>query len=184
MSIINILTKAQFASIAESKAGLKGLRSILLENQQETRILKDTSIFLSHSHSDKVVVEQAVVFFRGLGISVYVDWADETMPDKPNGITAQKIKDQIKKNDKFILLATNNAIASKWCNWEVGIGDIRKFQSNKIAIFPLADNDRSWDGNEYLQIYPRIQQGFKDKNEYFIWYPDGTLEEITEWLKR
>lgn len=46
------------------------------------------------------------------------------MPEKTSGLTATKIKYQIYKNDKFILLATDNAIASKWCNWEVGIGDI------------------------------------------------------------
>ena len=112
----------------------------------------------------------AKAFFENLGIEIYVDWADETMPERPNGVTAQKIKKQIMStNDKFILLATNNAVASKWCNWEVGIGDSFKLLKKKIAILPLADNSGTWNGNEYLQIYPRIEKSGANSNDYFVW---------------
>lgn len=119
-----------------------------------------------------------------MGISIYVDWADETMPEKTNGITAQKIKRQIYRNDKFVLLATNSAITSKWCNWEVGIGDIYKLSSRKIALLPLAENSGVWNGNEYLQIYPRIEKDSLKNNEYYICYPDGTFEELLIWLNK
>jgi hypothetical protein len=181
---MSILTKSQFATIAQTKAGYKGLSGVLNENRQFSRSTQLTSVFLSHSHLDKDVVEQAVSFFRNFGIAVYVDWADKTMPEKPNGETAQNIKNQIIVNDKFVLLATNNAITSKWCNWEVGIGDTYKFKNKNIALLPLADNSGTWNGNEYLQIYPRIEQGSTYKNDYYVWYPDGTLENITDWLKR
>jgi len=181
---MNILTKSQFSTVAQQKAGNKGLSGVLNENKQFSRATQLTSIFLSHSHTDKDVVEQAVSFFRNFGITVYVDWADKTMPESPNGETAKKIKDQIILNDKFVLLGTNAAIASKWCNWEVGIGDTYKLSNKKIAILPLADNSGTWNGNEYLQIYPRIEQGNTNKSDYFVWYPDGTIENITEWLKR
>lgn len=144
-----------------------------------------TSIFLSHSHIDKDVIEKAKIFFENLGISIYVDWADKTMPESTNGVTAQKIKSQIiSDNDKFILLATNNAVASKWCNWEVGIADSFKLIHKKIALFPLADNSGTWNGNEYLQIYPRIERGTNNLNEYWVLYPNGTIESISVWLNR
>ena len=181
---MSIITKSQFASIAQTKAGYKGISGILNENRQFSRSTQLTSIFLSHSHTDKETVKQAVSFFRNFGISVYVDWADETMPEKPNGETAAKIKNQINLNDKFVLLATNSAIISKWCNWEVGIGDTYKFSHKKIALLPLADNSGTWNGNEYLQIYPRIEQGSTNKSDYYVWYPDGSLENIIQWLKR
>ena len=127
-----------------------------------------TSIFLSHSHLDKAKIEQAKLFFENLGIRIYVDWADQTMPEKTNGITAQRIKNQIiSLNDKFILLATNNAVTSKWCNWEVGIADPFKLSSKKMALLPLADNSGNWNGNEYLQIYPSLKID-KDKKELFV----------------
>lgn len=74
--------------------------------------------------------------------------ADQTMPEKTDAITAQKIKNQIiSLNDKFILLATNNAVCSRWCNWEIGIADTFKLSAQKIALLPLADNRGKWDGN-------------------------------------
>ncbi|HNV95641.1 MAG TPA: toll/interleukin-1 receptor domain-containing protein [Bacteroidales bacterium] len=179
-----IFTRSQFATIAQSKAGTKGLKGFVNESKLFSRTSQSTSIFLSHSHTDKDVVEQAVTFFRTLGINIYVDWADETMPEKPNGETAQKIKGQIVINDKFILLATNSAVASKWCNWEVGIGDTYKLRNKKIALLPLSDNSGTWNGNEYLQIYPRIEKGNSNPNDYYVWYPDNTCELLTTWLNR
>lgn len=143
-----------------------------------------TSIFLSHSHHDKAQVEQAKNFFENLGYSIYVDWADETMPEKTNGATAQKIKGQIGSNDKFVLLATNNAVISKWCNWEVGIGDTYKMANRKIAILPLADNNGHWQGNEYLQIYPSIERNPTMLNSYQVVYPNFTSESLSTWLNR
>jgi len=179
-----IFTRSQFATIAQSKAGTKGLKGFVNESKLFSRTSQSTSIFLSHSHTDKDVVEQAVTFFRTLGINIYVDWADETMPEKPNGETAQKIKGQIVINDKFILLATNSAVASKWWNWEVGIGDTYKLRNKKIALLPLSDNSGTWNGNEYLQIYPRIEKGNSNPNDYYVWYPDNTCELLTTWLNR
>jgi hypothetical protein len=176
-----ILTRSEFAIIAQNKAGYRSLN----ETRMYSKTSATTSIFLSHSHYDKEVVKQAKAFFENLEIAIYVDWADETMPESPNGVTAQKIKNQIISiNDKFILLATNNAVASKWCNWEVGIGDPFKLPKKKMAILPLADNSGTWNGNEYLQIYPRIEKSNTSSNTYYVWYPDGTLEDIVTWLKR
>ena len=107
------------------------------------------------------------------------------MPESPNGTTATKIKSQIiNGNDKFVLLATNNAVSSKWCNWEVGIADPFKLHSKKIALLPLADNSGAWYGNEYLQIYPSIERSSIDTNLYYVKYPDGTLESLSTWLNR
>ena len=120
-----------------------------------------------------------------MGISIYVDWADTTMPERPNGITAGNIKNQIiSLNDKFVLLATNNAVVSRWCNWEVGIADPFKLSKLKIAILPLADNSGTWNGNEYLQIYPRIERGNQDSTTYYVHYPNGTSELLLTWLRR
>lgn len=88
------------------------------------------------------------------------------MPRVTSGKTASKIKTRIRQCDKFILLATNSAVESKWCNWELGYGDSQKFDNNDIAILPLkkADmTDSAYKGNEYMQIYPYIAyyEGFE-----------------------
>jgi hypothetical protein len=183
-----IFTSSQFANIAQSRAGSKGIRTIVKEARNFLKTSATTSVFLSHAHTDKDVVEQAVSFFRGFNISVYVDWLDETMSDKPTGVTALKIKSKILSNDKFIFLATNAAVASKWCNWEVGVGDVYKLVNDKICILPLADNSGQWLGNEYLQIYPRIESVTNTTNGIYegifrLNYPDGKSVWLDEWLK-
>ena len=111
------------------------------------------------------------------------------MPEKTNSITASKIKYKILSNDKFILLATNAAVISKWCNWEVGIGDTYKLHSDKICILPLADNRVEWNGNEYLQIYPRLEPVNKSSdilynNIFKIIYPNNSSVWLDDWLKK
>lgn len=195
---MSIFTEQEFRNIANQKAGFRGLGGVVNETRSFSKSTSTTSIFLSHSHHDKAKIEQAKIFFENLGISIYVDWADQTMPERTNGVTAQKIKNQIiTLNDKFILLATNNAVSSKWCNWEVGIADTYKLPKDKIAILPLADNDRHWTGNEYLQIYPSIEfESGNNKNNigsyikqgYYVLYPsiDGSrkYESLETWLRK
>lgn len=69
-----------------------------------------------------------------------------------------------KKYDKFILVATEGAIASKWCNWELGFGDAQKYAYGKIALFPIRDDEKDWSGSEYLELYPVI--GYIDSCQY------------------
>lgn len=69
-------------------------------------------------------------------VKVYIDSQDPSMPKITTATTAANLKARIKKCDKFILLATNAAIDSKWCNWELGYGDAQKFKAH-IALFPL-----------------------------------------------
>ena len=78
------------------------------------------------------------------------------MPKTTSGYTAVRIKQKINDNHKFILLATEGAINSKWCNWELGYGDSHKFIDN-IAIFPIRNENVTFSGTEYLNIYPRIE---------------------------
>jgi len=182
-----ILTRSQFTSFAQSKAGSRGLIGVVNESRVFSKSTATTSIFLSHSHLDKSVVEEAKIFFENLGISIYVDWADQTMPESTNGTTANRIKNQIiSGNDKFVLLATNNGVASKWCNWEVGIADPHKLNPKKMALLPLSDNSGTWAGTEYFQIYPRIERNPTTNGgfNYFLWYPDGSYETLDAWLRK
>jgi hypothetical protein len=178
-----ILTKSKLARIADSKAGYIQKSLILNEARCYSRNLYTTSIFLSHSHNDSNYVENIVVLLRKMGVDVYVDWMDDNMPKETSGKTAALLKQKIKENDKFIFLATNNSIESKWCNWEIGFGDAYKY-INKIALFPLKDDYMDWKGNEYLQIYPYITESDYTTDDYKVVFPDGKEMSIQEWLKQ
>jgi len=123
-----------------------------------------------------------------------VDWLDDGMPKTTSGITAVRIKEKIKENDKFILLATEAAISSKWCNWELGLGDAAKYINN-IAILPIKKDYTDFSGNEYLQIYPYIvnldssgfiNNSYKSAGAYVV-FPklngDEKIVSLEEWLK-
>lgn len=157
------------------------------------------SVFLSHKHTDKELMLKIKTVLEHVGISVYIDWLDETMTSATSGETAKKLKDKIKLYDKFVLVATNGAIASKWCNWELGLGDAEKYSKDKIAILPIVpDNDNQWEGSEYLQIYPTIEyqdgsttytSGVVIPEGYYVLYPcdsmgNRNIVKLTDWLQR
>lgn len=116
------------------------------------------TLFLSHKHDDLNDLQGVMGTFQEHGAKIYIDSMDNNIPNQTSGDTAIRIKDVIKYCDKFVLLATDKAIESFWCNWELGIGDTHKFMDH-IAIVPIKEKgtyDHNYKGNEYLQIYPTI----------------------------
>lgn len=156
---------------------------------------KKASVFLSHKHSEVAQLKRVACLLEQLCSWVYVDWLDPTMPQKTCGKTAENIKKKIIQYDKFILVATENAISSKWCNWELGYGDAQKYNSEKIALFPIRNNGMDWSGSEYLEIYPVI--GYVEQYQnvpdfgyllpgYYVFYYYGEKKAIrlTTWLSK
>ena len=161
----------------------------------ESKSLKK-KIFLSHKHDEREILDGAISFLKKEGVDVYVDWLDDGMPKTTSGVTASRIKEKIKENDKFILLATEGAINSKWCNWELGLGDAAKYIHN-IAILPVRRDNSTYSGAEYLSIYPHIDfengtskytSGAMIPAGYYVKYPseNGTynLYKLSDWLSR
>ena len=114
------------------------------------------TVFLSHSHKDKELVEGLIQIFSEQGVKIYVDWNDSSMPRITSGETAKKIKDRISEMNLFFFLATKNGLNSKWCPWELGVADSLK-DWEKIGIIPVADETGRFEGNEYLQIYQHLE---------------------------
>ena len=98
------------------------------------------------------------------------------MPSKPNRETAQKIKDKIKRVDWFLYLATANSASSRWCPWEIGYADGVK-DIDKIVIIPTRDDAGRNHGNEYLDLYRKVNSA--KGGGYGLFRPDnrGTLLE-------
>jgi hypothetical protein len=162
-----IFEKGHFRSSRLEKSFINESLNKVKTFSAKTAYDSKTTVFLSHKHKDLEEIEEAtgvIELLEDLGVKVYIDSMDNKMPDQTSGETAARIKEVIKYCDKFILLATAKAIESYWCNWELGIGDVYKFQSH-IAILPVKEKgeyDFRYKGNEYLQIYPHID------------YEDGT----------
>ena len=187
--------------LTESK--LRSLTSqarIATEAMMRTRYYSATnqrlSVFLSHKHGDLDHLERVRYLLEKLHTSVYVDWADPSMTYPPDRETGEKLKARIKKYDKFVFIATDAAIESEWCNWEIGYGDAQKYDSDKIAIFPIKQDNRDWEGNEDLQLYPSVEYydgttRYRDSNiiiseGFYVRYRyrDNIIVPLLNWLKR
>jgi len=121
------------------------------------RRMGQMSAFLCHSHKDRTLAEGLQQLLKDAGVDLYIDWQDPEMPDQPNRETADRIKNRIAQTDRFIFLATENSMKSRWCPWEIGIADGRK-QNDHILLVPTQDARGSYYGNEYLQLYRRIDE--------------------------
>ena len=150
-----IFTQGTFSAYA--KIDLREARSDSFETLQYQR--EKSSVFISHDHDALDDLKGFIGFLeRNYSVKAYIDSQDPAMPRITSPTTAKTIKYRIKNCDKFIFLATNGAIESKWCNWELGFGDAVKYKKH-IALVPMkpigTPND-SYKGNEYMGIYPYI----------------------------
>ncbi len=142
------------------------------------------SIFLSHSHTDADLVDQFLAKILGDNAdSVYIDRSDESLPEKCTPVTAAKVKGKIRECEKLLLLATNNACDSRWCPWELGVGDEANGYAS-VLVVPVADSAAGgWRGNEYIGIYQYLDQDSFGRL-YVVSPANQTKEPLEVWVKR
>ena len=196
--MVQIFEEGYFSNSRITEARLSDVKSETRMFNSTGRVTGRTTVFLSHKHDDLIELKDFIGFLENkYRVDVYIDSKDPGMPENTSGETATRLKTIIKKCDKFILLATDNAIESKWCNWELGFGDAQKFKQN-IAILPIKKKgtyDFQYKGNEYLYIYPYI--AYYDGTEKYIngsYVPSGyyivsqdpnghrTIESLANWF--
>lgn len=108
---------------------------------------KKCTVFLSHKHDELAQLKQVANLLEQINSLVYVDWLDPSMPTYTCGKTADNIKKKIKQYDKFILVATDAAIASKWCNWRLDMA-MHKSMTQKKLPFSLLNKMNILHGKE------------------------------------
>ena len=188
-------TFSKYRNLANINESISATRSCLDGHRMTTK----KTVFLSHKHDELDELKDVIGFLqKEFDVMVYIDSKDKNMPLITSGETAMRIKNIIKQSDKFILLATEGAIDSKWCNWELGYGDALKYQ-DKIALLPIKpqkSSNISYKGNEYLEIYPYISyfhgyemytDGRTIEEGYYVVKiePDRTktIEPLSTWFK-
>jgi hypothetical protein len=145
-------------------------QNIVTKSFNEALSKSQQTAFLCHSHKDHFLVKGLQNLLHENGWDVYIDWLDEELPSSPNKETAEKIKAKIAQTDWFLFLATNNSTSSRWCPWEIGYADSIQ-PHEKIIMIPTEDDNGSWHGNEYLQLYKRIiaaSNNFTNKSGYAV----------------
>lgn len=190
---MKLITESELRSFGKTEYSVEFSKNALESYRAESKANK-TTIFLSHKHDESnEILEGAIQFLNGFDVEVYMDWLDEEMPKFTSGETAKKIKEKIRENDKFILLATEEAINSKWCNWELGLGDAAKYRNN-IALLAVQKDNSDYTGSEYLNIYPYITyengnntyiDGTYITKGYYVCYSDSNIiVPLKKWLQK
>lgn len=169
------------------------IKSLIREFDKDSQEEDKNEVFLSHKHSDLPFIHD-ILKYIGEHANIYIDSMDSEMTGSTSPDTAEKIKKVIQRAERFLLIATEDAIKSYWCNWELGIGDVLKHAEGRLAIFPIKENGASEEeyiGHEYLGIYPHVikvlKPGTLNRYEYRIHNPhevnNSTDELLSEWLK-
>ena len=105
-----LIEQGSFQAYADVR--LNEARSTINEYSLYTR---KTTVFISHKHDELQDLKGVLGFLqKQYDVKVYIDSQDPSMPKITTAATAANLKARIKKCDKFILLATNAAIDSKW----------------------------------------------------------------------
>jgi len=116
-------------------------------------------IFLSHSFRDAELILGLKVMLEREGRTVYVDWISDPTLDrtKVTKDTASVLRHRMRSCRSLIYATSENASSSKWMPWELGYFD--GYKSDHVSILPLVQSDDyEWDGQEYLGLYPLVQQ--------------------------
>lgn len=145
------LTESQLRSYAGDERMASKAAVWVKKASREARL----TIFLSHSHLDATLVKGLINYLASEGVSIYVDWNDTAMPRITGRDTANRIKVKIRDNALFVILATANALSSRWVPWETGVADQVK-TTEAMLVIPVADPSGRFQGNEYLQLYKRM----------------------------
>ena len=141
-----------------------GTEALLTESQRQFSAMRShRRAFLSHSHLDQELALGLKRMFAKVGVGLYIDWLDLTMPAATNVETARKIQEAIRQSDYFLYLVTSNSSESIWCPWELGYADGMRTLQNKSYVVPTIGEDEVEYGKEYLGLY-RVMDLYREDN--------------------
>ena len=142
-------------------------------------------LFISHSFKDRDIVIGLSYLFDKAGYRVYIDWIDDSNLDRKNVTqeTAKIIRNRIKKSIGLSYVSTTNSVSSKWCPWELGVGD---GMHGKVCILPIMSSP--FNGQEYLGLYPYLEyEKVYNQSRYDFWVCDqkdqNKYQILRDWLK-
>ncbi|WEJ56764.1 toll/interleukin-1 receptor domain-containing protein [Devosia sp. FJ2-5-3] len=148
-------------------------RTVARKSIEKVSVRGAPTAFLSHSHKDAQLAKGLQARLNRLGWDVYIDWEDTSMPDRPNAVTADKIRRKIVQLDLFLFLATQNSMTSRWCPWELGYADGKK-ANRSIMIVQTSAGGVTY-GNEYLELYRHVDETSSGGIGHFFNHKDGHL---------
>ena len=145
---------------ARAAASARGLTRTLAEAEMRKAASAPLStqydVFLSHAREDVDVVAGLRSLLEREGLTVYVYWM-EPQPTQVTPETAAKLRTRMEHCKSLIYASSHASPNSKWMPWELGYFD--GYRPGHVAILPLvAAGSSSFVGQEYLALYPHVEQ--------------------------
>ncbi|MCY9871174.1 toll/interleukin-1 receptor domain-containing protein [Vibrio barjaei] len=139
--------------LLEDSAEMNYAKNKIVEHANSFSMYETYDVFLSHSFNDARIVEQIKVMLEKQGQRVYVDWIEDDHLDrgKVTFETAAVLRERMNRCSSLIYLTSQSAESSLWMPWELGYMDAR---TGKVAVAPILEDDESFEGREYLGLYP------------------------------
>lgn len=92
-----------------------------------------SSIFLSHSHTDKPFARRLAADLRKAGHAVWIDEAEINIGDS----LIEKIRDGLDQVDYVAAILSSASIASTWVTRELDIASNREIEEKRVVVLPL-----------------------------------------------
>lgn len=150
------LREAEKRSLDATSGGAFGVERSLFKHSE---LGKDYDVFLSHSFSDRQVLDGVVRLIESQGVSVYIDWRDDPLLDRRR-VTAESAEHLRRRMDRcrsLIFATSQTSSKSVWMPWELGYFDGRR--NGRVAVMPLVRREGdTWSGQEYLGLYPVVDR--------------------------
>lgn len=137
----------------------KSAGRILAEDASAFSASKTYDIFLSHSFEDAEVIYGVKKMIERLGLSVYVDWIDDSKLDRSKVTikTAALLRERMKACSSLVYAHSANSPNSVWMPWELGYFD--GMRPRQVWVLPLlTDYDSEFNSQEYLGLYPSVEK--------------------------
>jgi len=92
-----------------------------------------SSIFLSHSHSNKSFARRLAADLRASGHSVWLDEAEIQIGDS----LVEKIRDGLDQVEYVAALISSASVGSEWVKKELDIASSREIDEKRVVVLPL-----------------------------------------------
>lgn len=182
----SFLQQSRRQTLYESASDFR--QRIINENHKAYVKNNKFDVFLSHSSLDHDEVLNLIQLFNQCGYSVYVDWIYDSQLNRSDVSkeTAKLIRIRMGQSKGLSYLATSNSASSKWCPWELGYFDGMS-ENSRCCILPvLSYNASSYDGQEYLGLYPYLDYSkYANSDNYDFWVHEQRTSKyivLSAWL--
>jgi hypothetical protein len=174
-------------SSVKSKSFYDAVRELRESASKSVELRETFDIFLSHRYLDVHSILGIKWILEAFGFSVFVDWVENPELDRASVTkeTATYLREAMNRSKSLLYAISENSSASRWMPWELGYGDAKH---GRVAIIPVTDyvnSSESFEGQEYLSLYPYITLTRDNQEENKLWVNESPLTYVllNSWLK-